>query len=248
MATTSIPELDRICHALQHPKAQSDLVFLYSNSQIENCYNGKITQEIGRSRENDLKAVLQLHIGDEFVCDVDGRNLDNGADCMFQFTYETPNVVSSGIAQFTYETPNVVSPGIAQSPISIKHISDCVGKTGIKAKWTSDQTKATEYIEKMKRFDPVNYTHMLCVYIDVKKTNTITIIGISAEQMMNAVCTLGDKAFKTSFGTNTRGVEYSKEMMTMLLDTKYFQVVIPDVVLHQGLNPIQRRQLLLSSR
>jgi hypothetical protein len=32
-----------------------------------------------------------------------------------QFTYETPNVVSSGIAQFTYETPNVVSPGIAQN-------------------------------------------------------------------------------------------------------------------------------------
>jgi hypothetical protein len=31
-----------------------------------------------------------------------------------QFTYETPNVVPSGIAQFTYETPNVVSPGIAQ--------------------------------------------------------------------------------------------------------------------------------------
>jgi hypothetical protein len=32
-----------------------------------------------------------------------------------QFTYETPNVVSSGTAQFTYETPNVVSPGIAQN-------------------------------------------------------------------------------------------------------------------------------------
>jgi hypothetical protein len=32
-----------------------------------------------------------------------------------QFTYETPNVVSSGTAQFTYETPNVVSSGIAQN-------------------------------------------------------------------------------------------------------------------------------------
>jgi hypothetical protein len=31
-----------------------------------------------------------------------------------QFTYETPNVVSSGIAQFAYETPNVVSSGTAQ--------------------------------------------------------------------------------------------------------------------------------------
>jgi hypothetical protein len=31
-----------------------------------------------------------------------------------QFTHETPNVVSSGIPQFTYETPNVVSSGIAQ--------------------------------------------------------------------------------------------------------------------------------------
>jgi hypothetical protein len=31
-----------------------------------------------------------------------------------QFTYETPNVVSTGIPQFTYETPNVVSTGIRQ--------------------------------------------------------------------------------------------------------------------------------------
>jgi serine/threonine protein kinase len=31
-----------------------------------------------------------------------------------QFTYETPNVVSSGIPQFTYKTPNVVSSGIPQ--------------------------------------------------------------------------------------------------------------------------------------
>ena len=32
-----------------------------------------------------------------------------------QFTYETPNVVSSGIPQFTYETPSVVSSGIPQT-------------------------------------------------------------------------------------------------------------------------------------
>jgi hypothetical protein len=32
-----------------------------------------------------------------------------------QFTYETPNVVSTGIPQFTYETPNVVSTGIPQT-------------------------------------------------------------------------------------------------------------------------------------
>ena len=34
---------------------------------------------------------------------------------MTQSTYETPSVVSPGIAQSTYETPNVVSPGIVQS-------------------------------------------------------------------------------------------------------------------------------------
>jgi hypothetical protein len=31
-----------------------------------------------------------------------------------QFSFETPNVVSSGIPQFSFETPNVVSPGIPQ--------------------------------------------------------------------------------------------------------------------------------------
>ena len=31
-----------------------------------------------------------------------------------QFTYETPNVVSTGIAQFTYETPNVVTASLVR--------------------------------------------------------------------------------------------------------------------------------------
>ena len=34
-----------------------------------------------------------------------------------QFTYETPDVVSPGIAQFTYETPDVVSSGIPHSGV-----------------------------------------------------------------------------------------------------------------------------------
>ena len=55
-----------------------------------------------------------------------------------QSTYETPNVVSSGITQSTYETPNVVSPGITQSssPIDDSRYSgvllygtNAVGKT-----------------------------------------------------------------------------------------------------------------------
>ena len=49
-----------------------------------------------------------------------------------QFTYETPSVVSSGIAQFTYETPNGVSSGIAQDKTpygNLQPIADIIATT-----------------------------------------------------------------------------------------------------------------------
>ena len=211
----NIEELDIIRTVLNNEQAQKDLISLYSNSHSEYCRNGKLSQEVGRSREDDIKSVLNKYIGDEFNCNIDD-NMDNGADCTLK------------------------------RPISIKHIGTAIGKGSIKAKWTSDESKARDYIKQMLLLEIKNYTHMLLIYIDLKK-HTIQIIAISAEQMLEAVKNLKEAAFKTAFGTNTRGIEYSKEMIQTLIKKKYFQIDISNVILTGGLDPIKRRQLLLES-
>jgi len=211
----NIEELDIIRTILNNEQAREDLIRLYSNTHSEFCRNGKLSQEVGRSREDDLKAVLHKYIGDEFNCNIDD-NIDNGADCMLK------------------------------RPISIKHIGNAIGKGSIKAKWTSDESKARDYIKQMLLLERKNYTHMLLIYIDVKN-HTIQIIAISAEQMLEAVKDLKEDAFKTRFGTNTRGIEYSQKMIQTLIKKKYFQIDISNVILTGGLDPIKRRQLLLES-
>jgi hypothetical protein len=211
-----IEEFDIIFDVLNNKQVQKELVYLYASTQTEFTRNGKISQEVGRAREDDLKAVLQLHIGDKFNCNT-AHNMDNGGDCSFN------------------------------NPISIKHIGNAIGKGYIKSKWTSDKAKAQDYIKQMLLLDKKNYTHTLLIYIDVKKKHTIQIIAISQAQIMEAVKILKETAFKTAFGTNTRGVEYSKEMIQILINKKYFQIDISNVVLTGGLDPIKRRQLLLES-
>jgi hypothetical protein len=211
-----IEEFDKIFDVLNNKRIQKELLYLYACTQNEFTRNGKISQEVGRAREDDLKAVLQSYIGDKFNCNI-ADNIDNGADCMFN------------------------------NPISIKHIGAEIGKGSIKAKWTSDETKARDYIKQMLLLDKKNYTHMLLVYIDVKKTHTIHIIAISQPQIIETVTILKETAFKTAFGTNTRGVEYSKKMIQMLINKKYFQIDISNIVLNYGIDPIKRKQLLLES-
>jgi hypothetical protein len=210
----SISELDEIYALLNDGRRKQGLVNLYRLSQIEHTHDGKISPEIGCARECDLKAVLQECIGERFKCNV-ASNKDNGADCIMN-----------------------------DKLISIKHISSKLGKGTPKAKWTSDETKAKEYVAQMLLLNPLNYTNMLIVHIDVhgkRATNTVTITCISSTQVMSAVEMLQGEAFKLSSGTNCRGVEYSKKMMDEMMKRKYFQIEIPDVVLHGGMDPIERR-------
>uniref|UniRef100_A0A6C0H1Z2 Restriction endonuclease n=1 Tax=viral metagenome TaxID=1070528 RepID=A0A6C0H1Z2_9ZZZZ len=212
----NIEELDIIRNVLNNEKAQKGLIALYSASDSEFRRNGKLGPEVGRAREDDLKAVLHNDIRDEFNCNIDD-NIDNGADC---------TVKGQGI--------------------SIKHSSNAIGKGRIKVKWTSDESKARDCIKQMLLLEKKNYTHMLLIYIDNKK-HTIQIIAISAEQILEAVKDLKEDAFKTSFGKNTRGIEYSQKMIQRLIKKKYFQIDISNAVLTGGIDPIKRRQLLLES-
>ena len=52
-------------------KYKTQLISMYANSQAECCRNGKLTMEIGSSRENDLKAVLKWALGDLIKCEID---------------------------------------------------------------------------------------------------------------------------------------------------------------------------------
>lgn len=131
--------------------------------------------------------------------------------------------------------------------ISIKHISDAVGKGSMKVKWTSDAEQATKFLTTMLALEPDHYTHMLIVFIDLK-AKRITIVCIAAQQVIEIVRFLGKRAFNSATGTNNRGVDYSKEMMALLIKYNYFTVRIEGVDIATGLDPIARRRALLAAR
>jgi hypothetical protein len=134
---------------------------------------------------------------------------------------------------------------IGTQKISIKHVSGTFGKSGIKAKWTSDTTKANEYIQQMLQNDDKDFINLLIVYIDAKKRR-ITVVCIEAFVIAGLVRELQEKAFKTAFGKNNRGVEYSKTMIQCMLNNALYCLDIDNVELEKGLSPIERRMSLLS--
>lgn len=131
-------------------------------------------------------------------------------------------------------------------PVSQKHITAKLGKGNVKAKWTSDKTKASEYIAKMTTGDPAMFTHLLLTYIDIA-SKLITIVGIDREKFRTSVIELKEESFKHSEHTNTRGVEYSVKLMKKLIEEAAFKVEIKDVDLSGGIDPIERRIQLLEA-
>jgi len=213
-----IPRIQRICDVLSEPVAQRDLIGLYSDSQAEFTKNGGLTMEIGMSRERDLLAVLKEHIGEELKTDIDNSLVE---DCVY---------------------------GTAR--ISIKHVSNKIGAGSVKAKWTSDSGQATAYMNKMLELNPETYTHIMIVYIDTKTggVTTITAVFITDRAIMNIVDELKADAFVSKAGTNNRGVEYSRSMITKMLERSAFKVQIDRVSLTNGMNPIDRRRALIHQR
>lgn len=57
--------MDKIKSVLSLQEVQRNLVYLYQQSQSECTKNGKLSMEIGTSREKDLIAVLHYHMGDD---------------------------------------------------------------------------------------------------------------------------------------------------------------------------------------
>jgi hypothetical protein len=65
---------------------------------------------------------------------------------------------------------------------------------------------------------------------------------------MNIVDELKAEAFVSKPGTNNRGVEYSRSMITNMLERAAFKVQIDRVSLTNGMDPIDRRRALIHQR
>jgi len=216
-----IPEdeeyINNMFNVLKGERAQKDLINLYSISQSEFTRNGKLTPDVGMSREKDLLAVLQEYLGDDIITELNN-------DLVEDFLYKTVRV-------------------------SVKHKSGKVGDVGIKAKWTSDSGQAKKYIDSMIELNPKSYTHVIIVYIDLKSkgTNTVTLCFVTDKVIMKNVEELKRDAFISREGTNNRGVEYSSKMIKNMIANAAFKVVIDNVSLTIGLDPIARRRKLLEA-
>ena len=215
-----VARIEAIFTALSRPDIQKDLIGLYADSQAEFSKDGKLTQEIGMSRERDLLAVLQEHLGPDLRTDIDNSLVE---DCLY---------------------------GTAR--ISIKHSSGQFGSGSAKAKWCSDESIGKAYIEKMVRLDPSNYTHLMMIYIDMqessKEKGTISIVFVTDRDIMRIVEEIKGGAFILRTGTDTRGVEYTREMIVKMIDNAAFVIKIGGVNLTGGPDPIARRRDLLHSR
>ena len=130
-------------------------------------------------------------------------------------------------------------------PVSQKHITGKPGAGSIKAKWTSDKTKAVEYMAGMLAGDPAKFTHLVLTYIEPAE-KLITIFGIDREVVRNTVVELKEKSFTHHADTNTRGVAYSAATVKKLIAGAAFKVAFCGDVAG-GVDPIERRLRLLDT-
>jgi len=134
--------------------------------------------------------------------------------------------------------------------ISIKHLSAPVGQGIIKAKWTSDTTKANEYIQRMIQTatskDDELFFHHLIVFMEPTKER-VTFVCVEKETIKKLVSIHGAKAFRFREGINIRGVEYSTLMLKNMMKECLFTVTINDAKFDEGMCPVAKRVKLLET-
>lgn len=199
-----IPALNTLKTTLETQKVQTELKFLYKQSQSEHTRNGKLNMEVGSSREADFIAVMYRHLS-EIEYKIDNKNTED-----FSFMGEL---------------------------VSLKHISAVLGSGSIKFMWTSDN----ECAETCMQTKDVGNTHMILSFVDTKNS-VITIVCVTKDMINKIVNDIGrDKALSSAKGKNNRGVAFTGLMVKNIIQHNYFKVVLNDVDLSGGLDPIQRR-------
>lgn len=151
------------------------------------------------------------------------------------------------LPELNYNIPNALPQDfeLDTERVSQKHVTGKPGSGSVKAKWTSDETMANAYIERMLVGDPAAFTHLLLTYIEPVK-RVITIFGIDCVIIRSTVMELKEKSFTHRAKTNTRGVEYSSLLLKKLLSAPTFKIEFEGDVTG-GVDPIERRLRLLAS-
>ena len=210
--------VNNMFRVLSSKQAQTDLIGLYSDSQAEFTRNGKLTMEIGMSRERDLLAVLQEHIGSELITDINNSLIE---DCLYGTTRisikHVSDKVGSGSVKAKWTSDNDQAKKYIQGMVALDH------------------TKYTHIL-------------LIYIDTKPKGGNKITILFITDRTIMAIVEELKEAAFVSKEGTNNRGVEYSKPMIKKMIQGAAFTVHIDDVSLQHGIDPIARRRALILSR
>jgi hypothetical protein len=213
-----IPRIQRIRDVLSNAVAQKDLIGLYSDSQAEFTRNGGLTMEIGMSRERDLLAVLQEHIGAELRTDIDNSLVE---DCVY------------GTARISIKH---VSSKVGTGSVKAKWTSDA-------GQASAYMTKMLELNP-----ETYTHIMIIYIDTKSGGVTTITAVFITDRTIMNIVDELKETAFVSKPGTNNRGVEYSKAMIKKMLAKAAFKVQIDRVSLASGMDPIERRRALIHQR
>lgn len=135
---------------------------------------------------------------------------------------------------------------IGGEKFSVKFLSNAFGNSP-KAKWTSNLETAQDTIKSMvHQVRTGNHApHMLIVYVDAKEKK-FRVVGIASYVYEEVIRTLGYEAFKVING-NSRGIEYSRTTMNLLLSNSYFDETVDNVDLYGGPSPIDRRLDILRS-
>ena len=156
-------------------------------------------------------------------------------------------VLKDFLPELNYKISNALPQDfeLDSEPVSQKHITGKPGAGSIKAKWTSDKTKADEYIAGMMAGDLTKFTHLLLTYIEPSE-KLISIFGIDRVVVRDMVVELKERSFTHHADTNTRGVEYSSAMMKKLLTGATFKVAFEGDVTG-GQDPVERRLQLLAA-
>jgi hypothetical protein len=136
---------------------------------------------------------------------------------------------------------NVEDCVVCENKLSIKHSSSKVGTGSVKAIWTTDQTLAKAYLDKMLTCEPQHFTDMLLSWVE-EEAGRVTLVCVTAESIAAAVKKLSVGAFSMpKADTNPRGVSYSPAMLKEMMATAHFKVVMEGVKLSGGEGPIARR-------
>jgi hypothetical protein len=124
---------------------------------------------------------------------------------------------------------------------SIKHSQSSMA-TPIKINWNVGLCQ--ESIQTIIDAPPEHYPNLLLSYINLQH-KTIDFVCVSSETNRTVIKELGIDAFRIPRG-NARGIEYSRKAMVQLIANRHFCVKIHNANLNGGMDPIERRMLLIA--